>query len=447
MKTKAISCVLLAAVGAALTLTPPTRALPAAEKEKEKATYLGIAAGEVDDTLREQLKLGRGAGIRVEAVVPGSPADKAGVKAHDILEKLDAQVLFNAQQLVALVRSFAPGDKVTLALVRQGDRQTLDVTLGETEIAPAGKSLSDVWDGARDATGIGRLFGLPLDKAIIPNLTIQPPDKPSAYLGVELGYVISPLATQLGLEDESGALVNMVVDESPAARAGLKRHDIIVKLDGKKVRDPADLSARIDKHKKGDKITLTVIRGGKPIEITATLSEKAATDPARLQKLLREYYPIVPGIRMLRTGPDRNEIVVRLDSENDGNAYHVERRIVVDPANARATAESAIVKPGHSTTSQVSVEQKVIVMKTDGGMSTVLEEKDGHRHVTVKDAEGKVVFDGPVNSDGDRQRLPTEAREQLDRIEQSLKAGLDSVGKDVIHELRLAPGPTVPDVI
>lgn len=67
MKTKAISCVLLAAVGAALTLTPPTRALPAAEKEKEKATYLGIAAGEVDDTLREQLKLGRGAGIRVEA--------------------------------------------------------------------------------------------------------------------------------------------------------------------------------------------------------------------------------------------------------------------------------------------------------------------------------------------------------------------------------------------
>jgi selenophosphate synthetase-related protein len=80
-------------------------------------------------------------------------------------------------------------------------------------------------------------------------------------------------------------------------------------------------------------------------------------------------------------------------------------------------------------------------------MSTVLEEKDGHRHVTVKDAEGKVVFDGPVNSDGDRQRLPTEAREQLDRIEQSLKAGLDSVGKDVIHELRLAPGPTVPDVI
>ena len=444
MKTKAISCVLLAAVGAALTLTPPARALLAAEKEK--ATYLGVAVGDVDDTLREQLKLGRGVGIRVETVVPDSPADKAGLKAHDIIEKLDAQVLFNAQQLTALVRSFAPGDKVTLALVRQGDRQTLDVTLGETEIAQAGKVLFDVWDGAKMPGGVEGLFRAPFDKAIIPDLAIQPPGKPSAYLGVELGSVEPALATQLGLEDESGALVSMVVDDSPAAKAGLKQHDIIAKLDGKTVRDAADLSVRIGKHKKGDKVTLTVIRGGKPIEIEATLSEKAAADPARFQELLQEYR-IVPRIRTLRTGPDRNEIVVRLDSEGQGDAPHVERRIIVGPANAGATAESAIVKPGHSTVSQVSVGQKVIVMKTDGGTSTVLEEKDGHRHVTVKDAEGKVVFDGAVNSDGDRQRLPAEAREQLDRIEQSLKAGLDTGGKNVIHELRFAPGPTVPDVI
>ncbi len=62
-------------------------------------------------------------------------------------------------------------------------------------------------------------------------------------------------------------------------------------------------------------------------------------------------------------------------------------------------------------------------------------------------AEGKVVFEGPVNSDEDRQRLPAEAREQLGRIEQSLKAGLDSGGTNVIHKLRFAPGPTVPDII
>ncbi|HOB98986.1 MAG TPA: PDZ domain-containing protein [Verrucomicrobiota bacterium] len=444
MKTKAMSYTLLAALGAALTLAPPARALLAAEKEK--ATYLGVAIGDVDDTLREQLKLGRGVGVRVETVVSDSPADKAGLKAHDILERLNEQILFNAQQLAALVRSFAPGDKVTLAFIRQGDRQTLDVTLGETEIAQAGKLLFDVWDGAKMPGGIEGLLGAPLDKALIPDLVFQAPGKPSAYLGVELGPVEPALATQLGLEDAGGALVNMVVDDSPAARAGLKQHDIIAKLDGKTVRDSADLSVRIGKQKKGDKVTLTVIRGGKPIEIEATLSEKAADDPARLQKLLQEYR-IVPRIRTLRTGPDRNEIVVRLDSEGEGDASHVERRVIVGPANAGATAESTIVTPGHSTASQVSVEQKVIVMKTDGGISTVLEEKDGHRHVTVKDADGKVVFDGPVNSDEDRQKLPAEAREPLDRIEQSLKAGLDGGGRNVIHELRFVPGPTVPGVI
>ena len=444
MKTTAISYVLLAAVGAALALLPPARALLPADKEK--ATYLGVAVGDVDDTLREQLKLGRGAGVRIETVVPDSPADAAGLKAHDILEKLNDQILFNAQQLTALVRSFAPGDKVSLSFIRQGDRKMLDVTLGETEIAKAGRMLFDVWDGAKGPGGLEGLFGGSLDKPLIPDVLIQASGKPSAYLGVELGPVDPALATQLGLGDAGGALVNMVVDDSPAAKAGLEQHDIIAKLDGKTIQDPADLSARIGQHKKGDKVTLTVIRGGKPIEIEATLSKKAAADPARIEKLLQEYR-IVPRIRTLHTGPDRNEIVVRLDSGGQSDAAHVERRVIIRPPNPGAPAETSVVTPGHSTTSRVSVEQKVIVVKTDGGMSTIIEEKDGHRHVTVKDADGKVVFDGPVNSDEDRQKLPAEVREQLDRIEQNLKAGLDTGGKNVIHELRLAPGPTVPDVL
>lgn len=444
MKTKAISFALLAVASAALTLTLPAHALLAADKEK--AAYLGVAVGDVDDTLREQLKLGRGVGVRIETVVPDSPADKAGLKAHDILETLNDQILFNAPQLAALVRSFAPGDKATLAFIRQGDRQTVNVALGETEIAPASKSLFDVWDGTKGPGDLGGFFRNPHDKALIPDVVIQPPGKPSAYLGVELGRVEPALATQLGLQDAAGALVNMVVDDSPAAKAGLKQHDIVVKVDDKTVQDPADLSARIGKHKKGDKVTLTVIRGGKPTEIEATLSEKAAADPARLQKLLQEYR-IVPRIRTLRVGPDKNEIVVRLDSESQGDTPHVERRVIVRSGEPGTAAETRVVTPGHSTTSHVSVEQKTIVIKTDGGVSTVVEERDGHRHVTVKDAEGTVVFDGPVNSDEERQKLPAEVREQLDRIEQNLKTGMDTEGKNVIQELRLAPGPTVPDII
>lgn len=72
---------------------------------------------------------------------------------------------------------------------------------------------------------------------------------------------------------------------------------------------------------------------------------------------------------------------------------------------------------------------------------------DGKRHVTVQDAEGKVLFDGPVNSETDRAELPDEARRNLEKIEQQLETNLDTESKEVIQELRLAPGPIRPDIL
>jgi len=444
MKTQSISFALAAAVGAALTLTLPVRALQAADKEK--AAYLGVAVGDVDDTLREQLRLDRGVGVRIETVVPDGPADKAGLKAHDILEKLNDQILFNAPQLAALVRSFAPGDKVTLALIRQGDRQTLEAALGETEIAQTAKSLFDVWDGTKGPSGLEGLFRGTLDKALTPDVVVQRPGKPSAYLGVELGSVDAALATQLGMDHAAGALINVVVDGSPAAKAELKQHDIVVKVDGKSIQDPADLSDRIGKHKKGDKVTLTIFRGGKPIEIEATLSERPAVEPPGLEKLLQEYR-IVPRIRALRAGPHQDDIVIRLDSASPGDVPQVEHRVIVRSAESGKAADAQGGVSAHALSRHASSSQKVIVVKTEKGLTTTVTDADGKRHVTVQDAEGKVLFDGPVNSETDRAKLPDEARRNLEKIEQQIETNLDTESKEVIQELRLAPGPIQPDIL
>jgi hypothetical protein len=105
---------------------------------KEKAVALGVNSSPTSAAIREQLKLPRGVGLVVESVEKDSPAEAAGVKRHDILEKLDDQILVNPQQMNALVRAKKAGDEVTLSLLRQGERTTVKAKLAEMNVAVNG---------------------------------------------------------------------------------------------------------------------------------------------------------------------------------------------------------------------------------------------------------------------------------------------------------------------
>jgi hypothetical protein len=100
----------------------------------EKAAFLGVATSPASPLLRDQLKLHRGMGLVVEFVAPDSPAMRAGMQPHDVLEKLDDQWLVDGPQFAALVRAKKPGDTLTLTLLRAGERQKITVTLAEKEL-------------------------------------------------------------------------------------------------------------------------------------------------------------------------------------------------------------------------------------------------------------------------------------------------------------------------
>lgn len=106
-----------------------------AEVRREKAAFLGITTSPVTGTLREQLKIDKGVGLVVDFVEKDSPADAAGVKPHDILTKLDDQVLINAQQLAVLVRSKKAGDSITLTLLHESKTTTATAKLIEKDLA------------------------------------------------------------------------------------------------------------------------------------------------------------------------------------------------------------------------------------------------------------------------------------------------------------------------
>jgi hypothetical protein len=100
----------------------------------EKVTYLGAVTTAAPAAMREQLKLAPGVGLVVDRVEPNTPAEKAGLKQHDLIEKLDDQLLINPEQLATLLRSKKPGDEVTLGIVRQGEHQSVKAKLEEKEV-------------------------------------------------------------------------------------------------------------------------------------------------------------------------------------------------------------------------------------------------------------------------------------------------------------------------
>lgn len=100
---------------------------------KPVGSYLGIAVEALHPAFHRHLpdSLIEGQGVMVASISKDSPADKAGMKTHDILTSFDDQKLFSGDQLVKLVRAAKPGQEVKFHFVRSGKLESLSVKLGE----------------------------------------------------------------------------------------------------------------------------------------------------------------------------------------------------------------------------------------------------------------------------------------------------------------------------
>ena len=99
----------------------------------ERVTYAGVHAEEVPEVVSKHLPVPKGMGLVVTEVVPGSPAEKAGIKKDDILLRFDDQMLATQEQLRKLTRSKKSGEKVRFGLMQGGKETSLEVVLGERE--------------------------------------------------------------------------------------------------------------------------------------------------------------------------------------------------------------------------------------------------------------------------------------------------------------------------
>jgi hypothetical protein len=198
----------------------------------------GMSLSSADDALRAQLKLPKGEGLIVTAVAPGSSAAMAGIVSNDILLRL--------------------GGKVPQGLPL-GKPEDLEEGLKAAGDAPVGLLL----------LRRGQRVGIKVQPRVRVSLGPVQPDPPSYWIGVSVGSVEPALRVQLQLQKNNGLIALDVVKDGPGAKAGVRPHDILLKLDGEELTDQDKLIQVVQV--KGEKtIPLELIREGKKetIEIT-----------------------------------------------------------------------------------------------------------------------------------------------------------------------------------
>lgn len=111
-----------------------------------------------------------------------------------------------------------------------------------------------------------RGFGLTLDS------TVDEKAAPKTWLGVVLDEVSEAVASQLPIEPGTGLIVEHVTPDSPAAKAGLQKHDVLLRLGDQVLIAPKQLQTLVANRRAGDTVEVHILRKGQPQTITATLA-------------------------------------------------------------------------------------------------------------------------------------------------------------------------------
>jgi serine protease Do len=278
---------------------------------------LGIQIRDLGKDDLAKLKLSSQNGVAVEEVNKESAAEKAGVKAGDVVVQFDGENVRSAAQLTRLVRESVAGRTVKMGVVRDGKRLDLDVAPAEMEgmigMAVAGgrmpaleRQLQVVPEGPQvyrferrtpapgQAPAPGGNFTWE-ERVPAPMPRAMPVPEGDALrwfgeggaagnfafafgrgrLGVNVQELTPELAGYFGVKD--GLLVTSVQADTPAAKAGLKAGDVIGSVNGKAVTTPNELVKELA-DKEGE-VTVGVTRDKKPLSLKATLEPRKA--PAR----------------------------------------------------------------------------------------------------------------------------------------------------------------------
>jgi serine protease Do len=191
--------------------------------------WLGVTIQDLKGDLADYYGLEGKTGVLVASVVPGDPADQAGIKPKDVITDVNGQRVNTSRDLTSLAANLGVGDKAKVTILRNGKSKTLEVQIGKRPITMASVSEN------------------------------RQKEKEDEY-GFSVTEVTPELARRYNLEDTAGVMVVGVAPRSKADAAGIQQGDLIIEINHQNVDSVKDFKNLIEQQKKADGINLLVKR-------------------------------------------------------------------------------------------------------------------------------------------------------------------------------------------
>jgi serine protease Do len=184
---------------------------------------LGVTVAELTPTLKSVFEAENG--VFVQEVLPNTPAERGGMKNDDVVVDVDGEKVTSVDQFVNMIQMTKPGTTITMGIVRDGEPTEVEVTI--------------------------EALSLDVAKA-------ERAEAETTRLGLTVETVPAGVAEEAGVS--GGVLVSRVKPLSDAARAGIRRGDIILKINRKPVADVKGYKRIVKDLEAGDPVAIRVWR-------------------------------------------------------------------------------------------------------------------------------------------------------------------------------------------
>lgn len=201
--------------------------------------YLGVYPQAITEDLKESMHLAGTEGVLLGEVVPNTPAGNAGLKDGDVITEFNNKKVVDVESFRLMVAETPVGTEVPLKIIREGKTMTVRAKLTEMPEEVAAK----------------------------------PPEEIKAEFGLRVADVNSDEGKTLGINEKQGVVIIDVTPGSPGDEAGLKKGDVILKIDLKAIRNVADYERISRGLKKGRAVAFQVKRGGRSMFLSVRIND------------------------------------------------------------------------------------------------------------------------------------------------------------------------------
>jgi hypothetical protein len=269
------------------------------------------------------------------------------------------------------------------------------------------------------------------------------------WVGVAVSEASEALIAQLGLPPGVGLEVTYVASNSPAAKAGIEKNDVLTQLEDQSLVLPAQFQKLVQVRKEGDTVKLVYYRHGKEQTATVTLSKTdrfggddstgwqnkfGESSKGEIEALRESLKGMDGGFGNIKIDQDKIQEQVKHSMEQARRAYEQALRsysnssLNFDEAAKRfdLLSKSGVVLDNNAavTVRTTGKSAKSLVKADDSGTIVIVANPD--LRLTAHDKQGKLLFDGDIQNSEQRSKVPSDLWQKIEPLVKKMQADPES---------------------